>query len=143
MFGRLQLGLQLLFGLSDVLVHLLSLLFLHHMKRFPPRRVFELKRPRLSEMWQLLSFPGGDRQIYKKKNKRRPRLKRNTTLTYDTLESSASIFQAVHPHHQGALKAPRSLDKVCWRNTLKHHESNCHFGEKYPFNKLSVQSCKS
>lgn len=57
MFGRLQLSLQLFFGLFNVPVDLLSLLLLHLVKSFPARRVFKLKCPRLGEMWWLLSFP--------------------------------------------------------------------------------------
>lgn len=62
MFGCLQFSHQLLFGLFNVLVHLLSLLFLHLMKSFPARRVFKLKRAGLSEMWKLLTFPGRGRK---------------------------------------------------------------------------------
>lgn len=57
MFSRLQFSLQLLFGLFDVFVHLLSLLFLHLVQSLPARRVLKLKGSRLSEAWLLLSLP--------------------------------------------------------------------------------------
>lgn len=62
-FGRLQLSLQLLFGLSDVLVHLLSLLLLHLIQSFPARRELKLKRAWLGKMWSRLSLPVEDVKI--------------------------------------------------------------------------------
>lgn len=92
MFGRFQLGLQFLFGLSDVLVHLLPLLFLHLLQSFPARCVFELECPRLSKMGWLLSFPS----VLEKKDRSIKTLQTRTEYLTEKLHLLMVLWNFLH-----------------------------------------------
>lgn len=66
MVGIFHLCFQLLTGFTDVLLHLLPLLFLHFIKGLPALRVFKLKAARTGKSWRLLPFPEKLKPFFKK-----------------------------------------------------------------------------